>query len=155
MAVGSVILCRRRQSRAGASRQRQCLLRQSFYSQHQKLKNGFIFILQKALIRVRSADVLSGRHFVRTALDVLSGRRFVRTSLDVLSGRRFVRTDLCDIFFRWTGLDVLSGRRFVRTVLRVVISWAYLEHISGISWAYLRHSLGISWAYLGLILGIS
>ena len=28
----------------------------------------------------RSADVLSGRHFVRTALDVLSGRRFVRTS---------------------------------------------------------------------------
>ena len=65
---------------------------------------------------LRSADVLSGRHFVRTALDVLSGRRFVRTSLDVLSGRRFVRTDLCDFFFRWTGLDVLSGRRFVRTV---------------------------------------
>ena len=102
-----------------------------------------------------SADVLSGRHFVRTALDVLSGRRFVRTSLDVLSGRRFVRTDLCDIFFRWTGLDVLSGRRFVRTVLRVVISWAYLEHIFGISRAYLGHISGISRAYLGHILGIS
>ena len=47
----------------------------------------------------RSADVLSGRHFVRTGLDVLSGRHFFRTALDVLSGRRFVRT----------GLDVLSG----------------------------------------------
>ena len=40
-----------------------------------------------------SADVLSGRHFVRTALDVLSGRRFVRTSLDVLSG------PICATFF--------------------------------------------------------
>ena len=90
----------------------------------------------------------------------------VYRSADVLSGRHFVRTDLCDIFFRRTGLDVLSGRRFVRTVLHVVISWAYLGHIFGIfqacrghisciSWAYLDHILGISLAYLGHISGIS
>ena len=36
-------------------------------------------------------------------------------SADVLSGRHFVRTTLCDIFFRRTGLDVLSGKRFVQT----------------------------------------
>ena len=62
--------------------------------------------------REGSADVLSGRHFVRTALDVLSGRHFVRTGLDVLSGRHFVRTVLCDISFRL--------RRCVRTALWVV-----------------------------------
>ena len=63
-----------------------------------------------------SADVLSGRGFVRTGLDV-----FFRTTLNVLSGRRLVRTVLCDIFFRPTDLDVLSGRRFVRTALQVVV----------------------------------
>ena len=45
-----------------------------------------------------SADVLSGRHFVRTGLDVLSERHSVRTGWDVLSGRHLVRTVLCDIF---------------------------------------------------------
>ena len=60
-------------------------------------------------IMLRSADVLSVRRFVRTALDILSGWCFVRTALDVLSGptclRRFVRKTFCQ--------DRL--RRFVRT----------------------------------------
>ena len=110
------------------------------------------------LSQFRSADVLSGRHFVRTALDVLSGRRFVRTSLDVLSGRRFVRTDLCDIFFRRTSLDVLSGRRFVRTALDFFSGYICQQHpghflsllvIFGTSWHFLVMSgtLGYFWYF--------
>ena len=61
----------------------------------------------------RSADVLSGRHFVRTGLDVLSGRHFVRTALDVLSGRRFVRTALPVVRgsyeWLWVSYRVVSG----------------------------------------------
>ena len=39
------------------------------------------YIVSKCTIYCGSADVLSGRHFVRTSLDVLLGRRFVRTDL--------------------------------------------------------------------------
>ena len=75
---------------------------------------------------VGSADVLSGRRFVRTALDVLSGRRFVRTGLDVLSGpicatffqadqlRRFVRKTFCQDRFVRHFFQVDRLRRFVR-----------------------------------------
>ena len=84
-----------------------------------------IGMFQLHSLNIGSADVLSGRHFVRTALDVLSGRRFVRTSLDVLSGRHFVRTVL-DILslrrFVRTRLDVLPGMRFVRTALCGIFS---------------------------------
>ena len=90
-------------------------------------------------------DVLSGRHFVRTALDVLSGRtclrRFVRKTFCQDRLRRFVRKTFCQD--RLTGGHILG------------ISLAFLGHILGISWAYLRHISGISWAYIGHILGIS
>ena len=61
-----------------------------------------------SIVQSWSADVLSGRRFVMTAV-----RRFARTALDVLSGRtclrRFVRKTFCQ--------DRL--RRFVRTAFEI------------------------------------
>ena len=95
------------------------------------------------------------RRFVRKTFCQDRLRRFVRKTFCQDQLRRFVRKTFCQDRFVRHFFQVDRLRRFVRTILRVVISWAYLGHISGISRAYLGHILGISRAYLGHILGIS
>ena len=98
------------------------------------------------MCKIRSADVLSGRHIVRVTfchgflIDVLSGRHFVSTYFV----RHFVRKTFCQFSFFVVGfcIDVLSGRQIVRihfdhisgmlTLFMVCLRYIwYFDHISG------------------------
>ena len=70
-----------------------------------------------SIVQSWSADVLSGRRFVMTAV-----RRFARTALDVLSGRtclrRFVRKTFCQ--------DSLTGSQRWLWVVYIMIYMIYV-----------------------------
>ena len=81
-------------------------------------------------MKKRSADVLSGRHFVRTALDVLSGRRFVRTAFWVIS------RDYEWLRVEWGGFRVVLGDFGWFWWLRVVMG-SYGVDTGGYWWLWL------------------
>ena len=87
-----------------------------------------LFFFQHLYRILRSADVLSGRHFVSIALDVLSGRHFVWAIL-------------CIIFFQADWLRRFARKSFVRTE----ILGDYLNNM----FALLGQYLGTTWELLG------